>query len=325
VQFFFAWLIAILLAMTYSIDANSAAKPYRIGFVGATPSTAASDLKPFRDRLRELGYVEGQDFKLEQRYWEGKVERLPALIGELVALKSDVIVTSGTEAGFAARNTTKTIPIVLGFGVDVLRLGFVTELAHPNGNITGMTSIGPDLYGKKLELLKESIPRLSKIGFIWSSSNPGNTDAQTRDVEKMAGALGLSIQSYDVREPEKFDFVFRSAKQYGAQAILLGAGGLFGFHQKRIIDLTVKHRLPAMHSNVQHVEAGGLMAYMYDRPYQFRRAAEYVDKILKGAKPSDLPIERPNKFELVINLKTARQIGLPIPPNVLARADRVIR
>jgi putative ABC transport system substrate-binding protein len=236
-----------------------------------------------------------------------------------------VIVTSGTEAGYAARNATKTIPIVLGFGVDVLRVGFVTELAHPNGNITGMTSIGPDLYGKRLDLLKESIPKLSKVAFIWSSTNPGNTDEQTRDVEKLARALGLSVQSYDVKEIEKLDVVFQSAKQYGAQGVLLGAGGFFGFHQKRIIDLTVKHRLPAMHSNVQHVEAGGLMAYMYDRPYQFRRAAEYVDKILKGAKPSYLPIERPNKFELVINLKTAKQIGLTIPPNVLARADRVIR
>ena len=236
-----------------------------------------------------------------------------------------MIIASGTEAGFAARNATKTIPIVLGFGVDVLRAGFVTELAHPNGNITGMTSIGADITGKKLDLLKESILKLSKIAFIWSSTNPSSTDAQSKDVERLARALELSIQSYDVREPEKLEPVFQSAKQYRAQAVLMGGGGFFGFHQNRIIDLTFKHRLPAMHSNVQHVEAGGLMSYMYDRPYQFRRVAEYVDKILKGATPLDLPIERPNKFELVINLKTAQQIRLVIPPNVLARADRVIR
>ena len=321
----FGCLLAILFLPFSLIEAQAAARIYRIGFIGTTPSTAVFDLTPFRSRLRELGYLDGQNFTLEERYWEGKVERLPALLGELVALKSDVIIASGTEAGYAARNATKTIPVVLGFGVDVLKAGFVTDLARPNGNITGMTSIGADITGKKLDLLKESIPKLSKIAFIWSSTNPGNTDALTKDVERLARALELSIRSYDVRESEKLEPVFQSAKQYGAQAILLGGGGFFGFHQNRIIDLTVKHRLPAMHSNVQHVEAGGLMSYMYDRPYQFRRAAEYVDKILKGAKPSDLPIERPNKFELVINLKTAKQIGLPIPPNVLARADRVIK
>jgi ABC-type uncharacterized transport system substrate-binding protein len=205
----------------------------------------------------------------------------------------------------------------------VLRLGFVTELARPSGNITGMTSIGSELNGKKLELLKDAFPKLTKIGYMWSSTNRGGD--VTAEVEKLARGLRLGIQMHDVREPDRFDDVFRAVKKYGAQAILLGAGGFFGSYQKRIIDLALKYRMPALYSNVRYVDAGGLMAYTYDRPYQFRRAADYVDKILKGTKVSDLPIERPKKFELVINLKTAKLIGVTIEPNLLARANRIIR
>jgi len=321
-KFFFVQLVAILLPMVVPIGVNAAAKISRIGFLTNTAAVGALELKPLLSRLRDLGYAESQDFTLEERRWEGKVERLPALADELVELKCDVIVTSGTESAIAARNATKTVPIVVAFGPDFLRLGLVKELSRPGANVTGMTSIGTELYGKKLELLKEAFPKLSKVAFIWSSTNPGD---QTKEVEILAQALRLGMQSYGVNQEDKLEGVFQSAKKSGADAALLGAGGFFGFHQKRIIDLAGQYRLPVMYSNTRYVDAGGLMAYTYDRPYQFRRAAEYVDKILKGTKPADLPVERPSKFELVINLKTAKQIGVIIPPNVLARADRVIR
>jgi putative ABC transport system substrate-binding protein len=323
VTLLFIYVVAALLAMTIPVSAHAAAKVYRIGFLANVASNRAIELKPFLSRLGDLGYAESRDFMVEERYWEGNVDRLPALADELVGLKCDVITTSGTESAITARNATKSIPIVVAFGPDVLRLGLVKELAHPGGNITGMTSIGTELYGKKLELLKDALPKLSKVAFIWSSTNPSGD--QTKDVGTLARALRLDIQSYEVKEPDKIDGVFQSAKNYGAHAVLLGAGGFFGFHQKRIIDLAAKYRLPVMYSNVRYAETGGLMAYAYDRLYQFRRAAEYVDKIFKGAKPADLPVERPSKFELVINLKAAKQIGLTIPPNVLARADKVIR
>jgi putative ABC transport system substrate-binding protein len=309
--------------MTFPIDVNAAAKTYRIGLLANTVSNRPVEVKPLTSRLNDLGYTEGQHFTVEERYWEGKVERLPALADDLVGLKCDVIVTSGTESANAAQTASKTIPIVVAFGPDFLRLSLVKELSHPGGNITGMTSIGTELYGKKLELLKEAFPKLSKIAFIWSSTNPSGD--QTKDVETLARALRLSMQSYDAKEEDKLDAIFQSAKTDGAHAVLLGAGGFFGFHQKRIIDLTAKYRMPTMYSNVRYAEAGGLMAYAYDRLYQFRRAAEYVDKIFKGAKPGDLPVERPSKFELVINLKAAKEIGVTIPPNLLARADRVIK
>jgi putative ABC transport system substrate-binding protein len=317
------WLVAILSATTISTDVHAAAKTYRIGLLANTVSNRPVELKPLISRLSDLGYVDGQHFTVEERYWEGKVERLPALGDELVGLRCDVIVTSGTESANAAQKATKTIPIVVAFGPDFLRLGLVKELSHPGGNITGMTSIGAELYGKKLELLKEALPKLSKIAFIWSSTNPSGD--QTKDVETLARALRLGMQSYDVNQEDKLEGVFQSAKKSGAHAGLLGAGGFFGFHQKRIISLAAKYGLPVMYSNIRYAEAGGLMAYAYDRLYQFRRAAEYVDKILKGAKPGDLPVERPSKFELVINLKAAKQIGVTISPNVLARADKVIK
>jgi putative ABC transport system substrate-binding protein len=247
-----------------------------------------------------------------------------ALAAELVAINCDVIVTSGTESSFAAHKATKTIPIVVAFGPDVLRSGFVTELAHPNGNLTGMTNIGDELVGKRLELLKEILPKLSKVAYFWSSTNPDAAGA-TKVIETFARGMRVDAQSYEIKEPQKFDNVFRSAKKDGAQAMMLGAGGFFGFHQKQVIELATKHQLPTMYGTISYVDAGGLMAYTYDRPYQFRRAAEYVDKILKGTEPSDLPIERPKKFEFVVNLKAAKQIGLTIPQSVLFRADRVIR
>ena len=317
-------LAALLFALSSSAKAQQPTKIPRIGFLANAASTGAIELKPFHDRLRELGYSEGHNFALEQRFWEGKVERLPALAEELVRLRCDVIVTSGTEAGNAARNATKAVPVVLAFGIDVLRLGFVKDLARPNGNITGMTSIGTDLYGKRLELLMEAVPKLSRVAFLWSSISPAG-DYTAAAVEKLARSLRLGISSFEVNEADNLEAVFQTAMKNRANGMMLAPGGFFASHQPRIIELAIKHRLPTMHSNAQHVEAGGLMTYAYDRPYQFRRAAEYVDKILKGTKVSDLPVERPKKFELVINLKTAKQIGLSIPPNLLVRADRVIK
>jgi putative ABC transport system substrate-binding protein len=317
-------LAAVLLALSFPVEAQQAKKVSRIGYLGNTASFSAIEMKPFRERLRELGHVEGQNITIERRYWEGKVERLPEFAAELVRLNCDVIVTSGTEAAQAAKNTIKTIPVVMAFGGDALRRGFVADLARPGGNITGLTSIGEELNGKKLELLKEVVPKLSRVAYLWSPTNPG-VDFQVKEMETMARSIRLELHSIEVKGPDDLEEAFQAATTKRATALMVSGGGFFAFHQKRILELAAKSRLPAMYNNTRYVEEGGLMTYAYDRPYQFRRAAEYVDKIVKGEKPGDLRVERPKKFELVINLKAAKQIGLTIPPNVLARADRVIK
>ena len=315
---------SVLLTTGSSADAQQQKKAARVGYLGNTASIEATSMKPFRQRLRELGYTEGQNITIEHRSWEGKVERLPELAAELVHLNCDVIVTSGTEAAQAAKNAIKTVPVVMAFGGDALRRGIVSDLARPGGNITGLTSVGTELEGKRLELLKEIVPKLSRVAFLWSPTNPG-VDVQVKEIEAIARSIRLELQAIEVKGPDDFDAAFRLATKKRAEALLVSGGGFFAFHQKRILELGAKSRLPAMYNNTRYVEAGGLMTYSYDRPYQFRRAAEYVDQILKGTKPGDLPVERPKKFELVINLKTAKQIGLTIPPNVLARADKVIK
>ena len=317
-------LCAVVFALCVSAEAQQPKKILRIGYLGSTTSREAMNMKPFRERLRELGYTEGQNITIEHRSWEGKVERLPELAAELVRLNCDVIVTSGTEAAQAAKNTIKTVPVVMAFGGDALRRGIVADLARPGANITGLTSIGTELEGKRLELLKEIVPKLLRVAFLWSPTNPG-VDFQIKEIETMARSIRLELQAIEVKGPDDFDAAFRLATNRRAEALSVSGGGFFAFHQKRILELGAKSRLPAMYNNTRYVEAGGLMTYTYDRPYQFRRAAEYVDQILRGTKPGDLPVERPKKFELIINLKTAKQIGLTIPPNVLARADRVIR
>jgi putative tryptophan/tyrosine transport system substrate-binding protein len=317
--------LVLTLAMCGAVaTAQQPAKIPRIGYLENTTALSAIDLKTFRERLRELGYIEGQNILIESRYWEGKVERLPDLAAELVRLNCDVILTSGTEVAEAAKNATKTIPIVMAFGADAVRRGVVADLAHPGGNVTGLTSIGDELFGKRLELLKEVIPKLSRVGFLWSSDWFG-VEHTIKETETAARLLRIEIQSLEVKGASDFGPVFQAATRKRAQALLVSAGGFLSFHRKSIIELAVKNRLPAIYNNARYVEAGGLMTYAYDRAYNFRRAAEYVDKILKGTKPADLPVERPKKFEFVINLKAAKQIGLTIPPNVLARADRVIR
>jgi putative tryptophan/tyrosine transport system substrate-binding protein len=317
-------LTSVLLTTVSFADAQQRKKVARVGYLGNTASGEAVSMQPLHERLRELGYTEGQDITIEHRYWEGQVERLPELATELVRLNCDVIVTSGTEAAQAAKNTIKTVPVVMAFGGDALRRGIVADLARPGGNITGLTSVGTELEGKRLELLKEIVPKLSRVAFLWSPTNPG-VDFQVKEIETMARSIRLELQSIEVKGPDDFDAAFRLATNKRAGALLVSGGGFFAFHQKRILELGAKSRLPAMYNNTRYVEAGGLMTYAYDRPYQFRRAAEYVDKILKGAKPADLPVERPKKFELVINLKTAKEIGLTIPQSLLYRADKVIR
>jgi putative ABC transport system substrate-binding protein len=296
----------------------------RVCYLGSAADEAATNLAPFHQRLRDLGYAEGQNVIFDYRYFEGKIERAPQLAGELVRSNCDVILTTGTEAAVAAKSATHTIPVVMGFSGDAVRLGIVADLARPGGNITGLTSINIELTGKRLELLKELSPRISLVALLWSPGNP-NTARIVEESETAARRLRLKIQAVEVRTPDEFHGAFQTAINKDAEALLLGGGGLFGAHQKAIIELAVKNRLPAMYPNRRFVEAGGLMTYTEDRTYMFRRAAEYVDRILSGAKAADLPVERPNKFEFVMNLKAAKQIGLTIPQSMLYRADKVIK
>ena len=314
----------MLSAISSVGGAQQPKKIARIGFLGGTTNSATVNIRQFRERMRELGYTEGQNMTIDIRHHEGKIERLPDLARELLRLNCDVIVTNGTEAAETAKNMIKTIPVVMGFGADAVRRGIVADLARPGGNITGITDIGAEIYGKRLELLGNVVPKLSRVGVLWSSNYP-DADIVFKETETVARVLNIGIQSLEVKGPNDFERAFQAATQKRAGALLVMAGGVFGFHRKRIIELAEKNRLPATYDNSQSVEAGGLMSYTADRKEQFRRAAEYVDKILKGSKPTDLPVERPTKFELVINLTAAKQIGLTIPPNVLARADRVIK
>jgi putative ABC transport system substrate-binding protein len=311
--------VVVLLAVAVIAEAQQPKKVARICFLGASnASTEAIYVKPFRERLREIGYVEEQNFTIEYRFSEGKVDRLPDLAAELVRLSCDVIVTTGTEAAEVAKKVIKTIPVVMAFGGDAERRDIIASLAHPGGNITGLTSINTELSGKRLELLKEIIPKLSQVGYLWSPTNP-DADYAMKETETVARYLRLGIQSLEVKGPDDIERAFQAATKKRAQALMLGGGGGFlSFHQKRIVELAAKNRLPGVYPNVRYVEAGGLMTYSEDRSEMLRRAAVLVDKILKGAKPADLPVEQPMKFELIINLKAAKQIGLTIPPEVLA-------
>jgi putative tryptophan/tyrosine transport system substrate-binding protein len=314
----------LLLTVAVTVEGQQPKKVVRIGFLGGTASFSVIELKVFRERLRELAYIEGQNITIEPRYWEGKIEVLPNTVAELVGLKCDVIVTTGTEAVLAVKNATKTIPVVMGFSGDAVTLGIIADLARPGGNITGLTSINSELSGKRLELLKEVHPRLARVALLWNPGNP-NTEYFLKETESAANALQVRIQSLEVLKPEEFEGVFHDAITRRAQGLILGGGGFLSAHRKRIVELAAKNRLAGIYPNFQYVDAGGLMAYAEDRTYMFRRAAEYVDKVLKGTKPADLPVERPKKFDLVINLNAAKQIGLTIPQSVLYRADKVIK
>ncbi len=279
----------------------------------------------FRQGLRELGYVEGKNIVIELRSAEGKLDRLPALAAELVRLKVDVIVTGGPTATRAAKEATSTIPIVMAQDTDPVGNGFVASLARPGGNITGLSTFAPELSGKRLELLKETIPKLSRVAVFGTSTYPGNAQS-LKEVELAAKAFGVKLQYLDVLSPKDIETAFQAAGKGRADAVLMMVSGAIARdHRTEIIELAVKNRLPVIYEGGHYVEAGGLMTYGVNFNDLDRRAATYVDKILKGAKPADLPVEQPIKFEFIVNLKAAKQIGVTIPPNVLVRADRVIK
>jgi putative tryptophan/tyrosine transport system substrate-binding protein len=316
---------AILFLLCSSALAQQRAKIPRIGFLTAGSLSAISvRVEAFRQGLRQLGYVEGKNIVIEWRSIEGKADRLPGLAAELVRLKVDVIVTAGPQATYTAKQATATIPIVMTFDSDPVGSGSIASLARPGGNITGLSTLAPEISGKQLELLKEIVPRLSRVAVLGSSTTPGNAQA-LKETELAAGALAVQLQYLDVRDPKDIATAFRAAGKGRADSIIVLAGSVFNSHRTQIAELAVKSRLPAIYFRSEFVEDGGLMSYATDITDLDRRAATYVDKILKGAKPADLPVEQPKKFEFIVNLKAAKQIGLTIPPNVLVRADRVIR
>jgi len=317
-------LSAVLFALCLSAEAQQTARIPRIGILfPSSASVRTGRVEAFRQRLRELGYVEGKNIVIEYRYAEGKRERLPDLAAELVRLKVDVIVTYG--AGIlAAKKASATIPIVFGAHPDPVGSGLVSSLARPGGNITGLSRMRPDLDGKRLELLKEAFPKVARVAFLWqSSTSTGNLPVA--DMEAAAKALRLKILSLEVRSLDDFDSAFARAKKERAQALIATVGSVIGTQQRQVLDFAAKNRLPAMYPGSEWVDAGGLMSYGPSQTDQWRRAADFVDKILKGTKPADIPVEQPMKFEFIVNLKAAKQIGVTIEPNVLVRANKVIK
>jgi ABC-type uncharacterized transport system substrate-binding protein len=322
----FIWLLTtFLLIAVSSAKAQQPAKVPRIGWLtGSSLSAQAARHEAFRQGLRELGYVEGKNIVIEYRNTEGKLDRLPSLAAELVRLKVDIIVTTSPAPTRAAKEATSTIPIVFAQDGDPVASGFVASLARPGGNITGLSTLAPELSGKRLELLKEVVPKLSRVAVFGTSTTP-STAPTIKETELAAGALGVKLQYLDVLDPKDIETAFRTATKGRADAVLVLAGPVVLFQRTQIAELALKSRLPAIYPQTEFTEAGGLMYYGANTPDMYWRAATYVDKILKGARPGDLPVEQPTKFELVINLKTAKQIGVTIPPNVLARADKVIK
>lgn len=314
----------VLVAVAVIAEAQQPKKVPRIGFLSVTSSGQDPRLEAFRQGLREMGYVEGKNFTLEYRSAEGKFDRLPALAAELIRLNVDVIVTQGTPAAAAAKNTTSTIPIIVSGGTDPVATGLVSSLARPGGNITGVTIMNEELAGKRLELLKETSPKVSRIGVLWNSPNPGAA-VVFKQTQSAAQELRLSLQSLEVQTVNDLQGAFEAATRSGVNGLALLATSPITDHLKLVADLAVKNRLPSIYDRSDFVEAGGLMSYGPNVPDMSRRAAIYVDKVLKGANPGDLPVERPTKFELVINLKTAKALGLTIPPVVMMRAEKVIK
>jgi putative ABC transport system substrate-binding protein len=316
----------VLVAVAVVAEAQQPKKVPRIGFLTGDSLSAISDRREaFRQGLRGLGYVEEKNIVIDWRSTEGKADRRPALAAELVRLKLDVIVAVGSGDISAVKEATATIPIVMVQGGDAVGSGFVASLARPGGNITGLSTLRPELSGKRLELLKETVPRLSRVAFLTTPTEQDYTQIQ-KEVELAAAALGVKLQYLEVRESKDIKTGFREASKGRADAVLFRVAGPFVTSQRpQIAELAVKSRLPVIYERAAEVEAGGLMSYGVNNSDMYRRAATYVDKILKGAKPADLPVEQPTKFEFIINLKAAKQIGLTIPPNVLVRADRVIK
>jgi putative tryptophan/tyrosine transport system substrate-binding protein len=322
--FCFAFAV-LLLTLSISTEAQQTTKIRRIGYLATPSHSSISDrYDAFLYGLRELGYLEGKNIAIERRSADGKVERLPDLAAELVHLKVDIIVTGGPGSTRSAKKVTSTIPIVMAQDFDPVGTGFVASLAQPGGNITGLSTLAPEISGKQLELLKEIVPQLSRVAVLGSSTVPGNAQS-LREIELAAGALGVQLQYLDVPGPKDIETAFRTASSKRAEAVLALGSSVLLLQRTQVVELMGKNRFPAIYSQREFLDAGGLMTYGPNFAALWRHAATYVDKILKGAKPADLPVERPTKFELMINLKAAKQIGVTIPPNVLARADRVIK
>jgi putative ABC transport system substrate-binding protein len=317
-----------IVLLSYA-DGQQLEKIPRVGFLQRRIPPTGDNPDPlgdaFRQGLRELGYIEGKNIVIAQRYAGGQGDIIPALVAELIQLKVDLLVVASSPVIRAAKQATQTIPIVIITQVDPVAAGWIDSLARPGGNLTGLTRLTRDLSAKRLEVLKETVQGVSRVGVLLDASSPETASANLKEYEVAARGQKITIQSVEVRGPKPdFDRAFQSAKRH-IDAIITTRDALTASYPKRIAELAIKNQLPSMHADSSYVHAGGLMSYATSDPEQFRRAALYIDKILKGAKPADLPVEQPTKFELVINLKTAKQIGLIIPPNVLARADRVIR
>ena len=324
-RIFIATLALSLLWAPLAADAQQSGKVPRIGFLGNSTATLEANLVgPFREGLRDLGYVEGRNILIEYRWADGKYERFPTLIAELIAQKVDVIVTAGTPAALAVKKATTSIPLVMVAVGDPVGTGIVASLARPGGNITGLTSIAADLEGKRLELLREVIPKLSHIAVLWNPASPFQVVAE-KELQAAAQMLRIKVLSLGVRAAEELDNAFAAILRERPGGLLVLADRLFLHNRTRIVDFAAKQRLPGVHAYRELVDAGGLMSFGPSYAGMHRRAAIYVDKILKGAKPADLPVEQPTKFELVINLKTAKALGLKIPQSVLIRADEVIQ
>jgi putative ABC transport system substrate-binding protein len=318
-------LCAMLFALCVSVEAQT--KTARIGELVFRPGSTldlGTGRELFRRSLRELGYIEGKNITYETRSAEGNVDRFPALAEELVRLKVDVLVASSSNEALAFKNATKTIPIVLIGQFDPVASGLVDSLARPGGNITGITTLAPALSGKRLELLKETIPKLSRVAVLWNPKS-GGAGESWKESQLAARELGLQLHSMEVSTADKLDTAFKEAIKAGSAAMAVTQNPLISSNQKQIVALATKNRLPAIYPRGDYVASGGLMSYGADPAEHYRRAAVILDKVLKGSKPADLPVEQPTKFEFVINLKSAKQIGLTVPPNVLARADRVIK
>jgi putative ABC transport system substrate-binding protein len=317
--------VGTLLVGAFPVYAQPANKVPRIGVLHpGTPASAPQSVEAFRQGLREHGYEEGKNIVVEHRYTESRPERVAEVAAEFVRLKVDVIVTSLDVATAAVKRQTQTIPIVMAISIDPVSTGFVSSLARPGGNVTGLSTMAPELAAKRLELLREAVPGLSRVAIMWNTNVPGNL-LEYKEAGDAARSMRLQLQSVEVSSVDDFERAFSALKTGGAEALIVAGSGLTSTNAGQIANLAMKHRLPSMVSSRDRVDAGGLMAYGPNLAELWRRAATFVDKILKGAKPGELPVEQPTKFELVINMKTAKALGLTIPPSLLRRADEVIQ